>query len=122
MSKKLVQKTLVIAMMALASSVVYAQQGSSTDVKINSNIKQDQLGVGGHQTMDLGNARTGGSSKVLIEEEITQTARGGAGHHQTMRIGNAANNGTSDVTVKGKITQTSNAVVGSQNMNIGNAE
>jgi hypothetical protein len=135
MSKKLAQKTLVIAMMALCSSLAYAQ---TSNVTINQSITQTQTSSAkgnkgkqnedtgktddstATQVLDIGNAKTAGShSEVTIHGKIEQTQEAGDNSVQVLEIGNAGNaemnkdgtqvrkqtRGTSDVTIQGDITQ-----------------
>jgi len=148
---KLVQKTLIVAMMmAFGSSVAYAQ----SDVTIRGSVKQTQdskaTGSGSDkkekdknvatQVMDIGSVKTkGSSSNVTLGSGVTQEQKNaGDKSTQVMEIGtagvaeweDAAKNkrtidtkGHSDVSITGSVTQTqTNGENSTQVMGIGNAK
>jgi hypothetical protein len=123
MKTKLLQKTLLVAMMALGSSVVYAQS-TNTEIDLG-DIKQEQKQGGGTQTMDIGNSTDGGKTKVTGGGNITQTQDAGGKSVQSLRIGNAEGAGSeSDVTISGTVTQTQKGEHGEgkgQSLSIGDA-
>jgi phage-related protein len=116
---KMIQKAVVVAVMALASSVAFAQ--SKSEVTVKGGVSQAQFGDQNKQSMDLGNAKDGGQSKVTITGAASQI-QGGDKNKQTMRVGNAANGGTSTVSVTGAVSQMQFGDSNTQDLNVGNAE
>jgi len=88
---------------------------SQTDVNVL-DLDQLQSSQDSTQTLDIGNASGGGSSKVTIDS-VTQT-QSGQGNTQQLNIGNAKG-GNTNVHL-GTVKQTQSGSGGTQKMNVGN--